>query len=127
MAQTRLANPQVLINNNPIAIVANSLTFKEGLGEQNVTIQSAGGNHIETVYSEDVSTRMSMVKFDLASTEQNIELIRNWKLARNENAIVVTGTEFTRTFTNMALITDYEVGLGNDSVISLEFHGDPAV
>lgn len=123
----RVSNPTVLVNNVPIAIIPNSMTFTEGLGEQNVEPQSAGGNQISTVYSEDVSTRLSTVKFSLANTEQNILQAREWKLNGNNNAIVITGTSFTRTFTNMASTSDYEIGLGSDTNIDLEFKGDPGI
>lgn len=127
MSQIRLANPTILVNNNAIAIVPNSCTYTEGLGEQKVEPQSAGGNRVETVYSEDISSRMSTFKFEVANTEYHIELLREWKLNRNANAISATGNTFTRTFTNMALTSNYEVSLGADTNITVEFMGDPAV
>ena len=123
----RLANPQVLVNNNPIAIIPNSLTFMEGLGEQTVEPHSAGGNNVFAVYAEDVSTRIGEVKFELANTEQNIALIRDWKLRGNDNVIIINGEEFSRTFSNSVLSNNYEIGLGADTNISLEFKSDPAV
>lgn len=123
----RLANPSLLINNLPIAILPNTAKYTEGLGEQTVEVQSAGGNSIFAVYAEDVSSRMSTVSFDLANTEFHIELVRQWKSNGNANVVIINGDTLSRTFTSMSLTSDYEVGLGADSNISIEFKGNPAI
>lgn len=123
----RISNPSILVNNNPIAIIPNSCTFTEGLGEQNVEPQSAGGNQSVTVYSENVESRLSTIKFEMANTDANIDLIRQWKANFNENVIVINGEAMSRTFTNAALTADYEVALGSDTNIELEWKSDPAV
>jgi len=123
----RIANPSVVVNNIPIAIVANSCTFTEGLGEQMVEPQSAGGQLTESVYSQDVKSKLSTVKFNLANTDANINLARKWKINANANVIVITGETLSRTFTNASLISDYEVALSSDGAIELEWKSDPAV
>ena len=123
----RLANPTVVINNQSVMVVPNSVKFIEGLGEQKVEPQSAGGTSIQAVYAEDVSTRVSSFSFELANTEAHIALCRQWKLNGNNNVILATGDTFTRTFTNMAFTSNYDVPLGADTNISVEFMGNPAV
>lgn len=125
MANKALANPTVVINNTSVPVVPNSVKFKEGLGEQNVRTQ-ASGNNVQTVFSDNAEGKMGMVGFSIYNTPENISLARTWKTNLNENAITLTGTNFSRTFTNMALTSDYEVNLGSDTVIDIEFIGDPA-
>lgn len=124
---TRLANPAVLVNNKAILIVPNSFKYTEGFGEQKVEPQSGGGGYIQNVYGKDVSTALSMCSFTVANTEQNIEDAKQWKLNENSNTIIVTCNDFTRTFTFACLINNYEVGMGSDTNIDLEWTCNPAV
>ena|SRR3990167_9522761 len=122
-----LANPTVLINNLSVSIVPNSFTYTEGRGEQTVRVQSAGGGSVQSVLSNNVETNLSTVKFDVFPTAENIALILGWKDNGNENVIGATGAGLTRSFTNATLTNDYEVALGSDTKISLEFKTNAAV
>ncbi len=122
-----LANPTVLINNLSVPVVPNSVTYTEGRGEQTVRVQSAGGGSVQSVLSHNVETNLSMVKFDMLPTAENIDLILGWKDNGSDNAISITGAGLTRSFTNAVLTSNYEVTLGSDTKISLEFHTDAAV
>lgn len=128
MTRKKISNPSLVMNNLAIAIVPNSFTYTEGLGEQDVVVQSAGGGSIQTVFSDNVEMRYSDIKFDMQNTQENIDLIRTWKI--NENTNGLTGTDkdgWSRTFNSVVLTSNYEVTLGSDTVISLEFKSDPAI
>ena len=127
MPEIAVSNPQVVINNIAVPVVPNSVKYTEGTGEQNVRVQSAGGGNVDTVYSDNVETHVSKVMFTLINTPANIKLAREWKKNRNANAISITGDGLNRSFSGMAIINDYEVNLGADTVIDLEFNGNPAV
>ena len=118
----------VLVNNVSIPIVPNSFTYTEGLGEQKMSVQAAGDT-VQQVYFDDASTRFSSIKFSIVSNKENIEIVRTWKTNRNNNNIIVSdvNSDFTRTFNNAALIQDYEVGIGAEKTIDLEFRSDSAV
>jgi hypothetical protein len=122
-----LSNPTVLINNISVAVVPNSVSYTEGKGEQTVRVQSAGGGSVQSVLSNNVETNLSTVKMSLFPTAENIALILTWKNNANENAISITGSGLTRSFTNATLTSDYEVQLGSDTQIDLEFKSDAAV
>lgn len=123
-----LANPTLVVNNVAIPIVPNSLKFKGGQGEQDVLVQSAGGGSVQTVYSENVETNMSLVAFSIRNTPENIEIQLDWKTLKNANAIEITGDGgFSRSFNNMAHTNDPDINLGADTPIDIEFKGDPAV
>jgi len=126
---TGLANPQVEVNGLAVAIIPNSLSYDEGIGEQSVKTQSAGGSSVENVFFDNAETKFSMVKFDVYNTDKNIENARIWKTSRDGNRIEITGgpgSELHRNFAQMALTNNYEVNLKNEGSISLEFHGRAA-
>jgi len=127
MSRIKLSNPTVVINNTAVPIVPNSFTYTEGFGEQELKVQSSGGGSVQTVLSNNVETNMSMVKFSLHNTAENIDLARSWKINSNNNAITITGDGLNRAVNNAAVTNDYEVNLGSDTTVDIEFHGDAAV
>jgi hypothetical protein len=129
MASIAISTPSVIVNNLPISIKSNSLKYTEGLGEQIMRTQSAGGGSIDVVYSDNAETKMSKVSFEMINTSENIASIRQWKTNLNQNAISIVDQQsgFTRNFASMALTANYEVTLGADTTISVEFMGNAAV
>lgn len=127
--QFAVTTPKITVNNQNIAIKPNSFKFTEGLGEQKVDVQSAGGNAVQQVIKQDANTMKSSVKFALENTIANIEVTKTWKLNPGANAITATAAitgDFTRTFSLCTLINNYEVGLGVDTDTELEFEGQQA-
>lgn len=132
---TALANPQVTVNNDVVEVVPNSVSYDEGLGEQIMRAASTGGGGVNQVYSRNIESNFSMVKFALYNSPENVDLIRTWKQNQNGNGITISGTvtdsgvqtTLTRTFNNAAILNNYEVNLGADTNIELEFTSDAAV
>ena len=127
MGKKTLSTPQVIINNIVYPIVPNTLTYTGGKGEYNVRGSSVGAELTEVVFSENAEEKISKCNFEIYPTAENIKSAEEWKAALNDNLIELVGDDFNKTFTNMALVNDYEVNLGADTTISLEFAGDPAV
>ena len=127
----QVANPTVTVNNNVVAIIPNTCAFTEGKGEQNVRAASGGGGQVEQIYSENIETNFSMVKFELPPTVENIALAREWKSNTNQNLVQVASSNsegrVTRTFTQASFLPDYEVPLGSDTNIAIEFRANPAI
>tara|TARA_R110000744_G_scaffold196160_4_gene315387 strand:+ start:3608 stop:3997 length:390 start_codon:yes stop_codon:yes gene_type:complete len=126
----QLTDASVEVNDEPIAVMPDSVNFTEGLGEQTMRAASTGGGKVEVIYSNDLSTGFSTVKFDMPSVIEYIELTKTWKLNGNNNTISINGEagsdKLTRTFSKAALTMDYEVALGPDGVISIEFKALPS-
>ena len=124
----QVSDPSVLINNVAVYVVPNSVVWNEGFGEQTVLVQSAGGGKLQQVFSDDVATSIGMVKFSLQATIANIALARQWKATGNRNVVELTAANpngtLTRSFTNMAVINNYEIPASADGVIELEWNGD---
>ena len=127
----QLTNPTVMVNNVIVPITPNSLTYTEGLGEQSIRSASSGGNQTEQIYSRNVETEHSTIKFDMPAIVDNIKNARAWKKNENANVISITGAtpegNLSRTFTQAGLLTDVEIALGTDTDISLEFKSNPAI
>jgi len=127
-----LADPSLVINNEPIAIVPNSLKFKEGLGEQTMRAASVGGGSVEQVFSDNIETKFGGFTCEIYPDVRGINKAREWKINGNKNVAVITGKTsdgqvLRRTFNKAALLGDYETPLGADTTIELEFSSNTAV
>lgn len=127
----QLSDVTFLVNDEAIVTIPNSITFTEGLGEQSMRAGSVGGGAVEAIYSNDLQSSFSTVKADIPSTPENIDLARKWKLNKNNNVVQIVGETLegtvTRTFARAALTGNYEVGIGTDAVITVEFKAMTAV
>lgn len=122
-----LSTPTIIINNTPLAIKPNSFSYTEGFGERNVRIASAGGSAKETIITENVETQMSMVKFTLYTTTNNVGLARQLAANLDANTIEASDSGFTRTFSRAIIVNDFEVSAGVDGEFELEFKTVAAV
>lgn len=120
--------PTVIINNVTIAIKPNSFSYTEGFGERKVRVASAGGGSISQITSEDIETQLSMCKFMLYSTSDNVKLIRKWQTLSDGNCVEVTDKDgFKRVFGGAIITNDPDVGLGVDGEVEVEFTTKAAV
>jgi hypothetical protein len=125
--QRTLANPTVEVNNGVIGIIPNSLSYKRGKGDVSVRPQSAGGNSIEIIRTENAETKKSMVKFSLYNTKANRDLITAWQDLVDGAAIRLSDGDFIESFRSMFIINDPEMNLGADGNVEVTFEGQPAV
>jgi len=124
MARRILSDPSIRINNDTFAVVPNSISYVSGLGESEVKTQSAGNGNIETVFSENVETRLSMFKCSLYVTAENIASVETLKNNTNQNFITLSESGVDKVFRNVALTNDPELNFSNDGQVELEFMGD---
>lgn len=127
---TQLNNVFIRINNEQIAYTADSLKFSLGKGEASMRSATAGGDQVDVIFSQDLSSLVGKVSFAMPATEENIAYVRKTKNNRNQNVVELvgaTGSSFTVTFGGMAIVNDPEYNLSSDGNIDLEFHGNPAV
>lgn len=127
----QVSDPLVAVNNDPVAVVPNSVMFTEGLGEQSIRAASAGGGQTEQIFSNNIESNFSTVKFSMPATIENIAKAREWKSNRNQNVVQITGRtpegRVSRSFTQAAILNDYEVGLGTETNVDMEFKSNPAI
>lgn len=126
MSQRTLANPTIEVNDVPIAIVPNSFSFKTGKGDKAVSTQSAGGDAIEVVITENAETKKSMVKFKLKNTASNLQAVKDWS-DLFANTITVSEQEITESFRDMVITTEPERMIGADGELEIEWEGAPSL
>ncbi|MCK5019194.1 MAG: hypothetical protein KAS32_19195 [Candidatus Peribacteraceae bacterium] len=128
MAITRtLSNPAVEVNDQTISIIPNSLSFKKGQGDKGVKAQSAGGDAIEVVVTENAETKISMVKFKLFNTKVNFDLVNAWVGNISGNTIRLSEGELIESFRSMIVTTEPERAVGADGELEIEFMGQPVL
>ena len=127
---SQLTEGVVVVNNEGVGIVPNSLKFGEGLGEQKQLPESFGGGEVVQVFANDLSTAIGRVSFDMRTTIPYIKLLREWKRAGNGNTVQLSleadGETLQKTFSNAALVGDYDVEIGTETVITVEWTSDTA-
>jgi len=122
-AEKTLANPTVQVNDVTIGIVPNSVSYKSGKGDRNVRAESAGGDSVDVVVTENAETKVSMVKFKLYNTKSNDEKLRGWQTNADGNTIQLSDGDFVRSFASMYVTSDPEIAVGADGEIEIEFMG----
>jgi hypothetical protein len=126
MAERTLSNPTIEVNSGIIGIIPNSCSYKRGKGDISLRPQSAGGDSIEVIRTEDATTKKSMVKFSLYNTKSNRDLFVGWQTLIEGNTVRLSDGAFVESFRQMFVITDPEVALGADGNIEITFEGAPA-
>ncbi len=125
-----LSNPVVQVNDQTISIIPNSLSYKRGAGDVNVRAQSAGGDSVEAVITENAETKLGMVKFTLSVTDTNMEYVQTWhdNKFNGGNTIRISSRTISTplSFTNMNITTEPEFSVGADGSVEVEFMGEPA-
>ena len=127
----QLTDATVLVNDEAVVIESNTLVFIEGRGEQTLRAGSVGNGVTEPIYAKDMSTRFGCIKFQMPSTPETIALALQWKDGDNTNVVQIAGSttegDVTRTMTQGALLNDYEVNVGAEGTIDIEFKGNALI
>ena len=128
----QLSDAALIANNEAVGIVPNSMKFTEGFGERKVRTASVGGGKVEQIFANDVESALSKLTFDMPTTPENIRLAREWTANQNKNVFQIAGStsdgeEVTRSFTQAAVVNDYEVEIGSEANISIEIMSNAAI
>lgn len=126
----QLNDVSTFVNDEIVAYEPNTLSYDDGFGEYNVRNAVIGGGQTEQIFSEDLASKFSMVKFSLPSTEDSAKLIRQWKSNKNNNVVELQsstgGAQFTRIFTQASIQGNPEINLSTDGTVEVEFKSNPA-
>jgi len=126
MGKEAISTGQLLVNDVVVPYVPNTFKFTEGFGEYNQRAATVGSGRSEVVFSENAEAKLSMCSFEIYPTAEGIALARQWKSNKGNNVVEYIAKDMQRTITSCAIINDYENEIGADTVISLEWKGDPA-
>jgi hypothetical protein len=126
---TQLNDIIILVNDEQVAYTPDTLKWKDGFGDYNIRNAVVGGGQTEQVFSRDLSTKFGMVGFSMPTTEENEANKRTWKVNGNNNVVELVGppgSNFSKIFTQAAIISDPESNAATDGNIEVEFNTNPA-
>ncbi len=126
-----LTNASVEVDDETILVEGNTIVVVEGLGESSVKAASNGGTPV-IVVSEDITTKIGMVKFEMPGTVQSLNLSREFRTRGAGRVVRVSGTDpagnrFGRTLTQAMMTNDPEKAIQNEGKIPVEFSGAPLI
>lgn len=128
--EVRISDPILLINDQPVLVEPNSVKATLGFGETKTSSCSRGGGNVVTVVSEDVTTKVGKLKFEMPNTVGNITAGKGWKQNTGSNFIELSGSAGGKTFTayiqTASVDNDPEFEFGVDGKTSIEMSGAPA-
>lgn len=127
MAEQGLSNPTIEIDNEVISIIPGSFAYKSGKGDKVVTAESAGGNEIVTVITDNAETKKSSVKFSLKATIKHTDQVDRWAEAAVRGGVSIRSSQLeqVKNFTHMVVTTEPEIVTGADGAFEVMFEGDP--
>lgn len=120
-----ISNPVIKRNGKTISIVPNSLAYKLGTGDKVIRAISSGGGAITPVITDNVETKLGMIKFSVPNTSDGAQIAREASDAGENNEFQISDEDLQVSFTGMALMTEPERPLSQDGVFELEFMGPP--
>ena len=90
--------------------------------------ETSGNGQVNHQRAEDISTKLSKVTFEVLPTPENINRLREIKLAGDRNICTITdlATSFKRTWTQINISNNYDIKMGSDSTITVEFDANTA-
>jgi hypothetical protein len=126
-----LVDASVEVDDEAVTIEGNTIVLVEGNGESSMKAATRGGKPV-MVSSQDITTKVGMVKFEMPASIVSMNLARDFKVAGPGRVVRVTGTDqagnrLGRTLTQGVMTNDPEIAIQNEGKISLEFSGAPLV
>lgn len=126
-----LVDASVEVDDEPITVESNTIVIIEGQGESNVKGASKGGKTV-VVISEDISTKVGQVKFEMPASISSMNNARDFKARGAGRVVRVSGTDpagnrLGRTLTQGIMTNDPEKAIQNEGKVPVEFMGAPLV
>jgi hypothetical protein len=123
-----LTKAKLIINNERVGYISNSLKDTSGFGERTVSPQNLGGGETSNVITEDVSTFKGKIMFDLKTTQDNKALLREWQSNLDANTVKIEyPSGKISLYENATVINDPERDDGVDGVMSVEMEAKPEI
>lgn len=129
MYDDMLDGATIFVNDNAIPYVSASLKFNYGRGEQKVNAQVLGPNQVRSTYSNDLTTNIGKVMFSCYSTTGNISTFDFVKQNANRNRVKIVNEPkgFVKTWNNMAMTNNWEVGVSPEGTFEIELMGSTVI
>lgn len=124
-----LVDASVEVDDETVTLEGNTLVLVEGQGTSTTKAATRGGR-VVVVHSEDITTKVGMVKFEMPASIASINLARDIKARGAGRVVRVSGTDpqgnrLGRTLTQGIMSNDPEKAVQNEGKIPVEFSGAP--
>lgn len=124
-----LVDASIEVDDEPLTIEGNTIVLVEGQGESTTKGASRGGRTV-MVTSEDITTKVGMVKFEMPSSVASLNTTRDIKARGAGRVIRVSGIDpqgnrLGRTCAQAIMANDPEKAVQNEGKIPVEFAGAP--
>lgn len=126
-----LVNASVEVDDEAITVEGNTIVIVEGLGETSTRAASRGGRPV-IVHSEDITTQIGKIKFEMPASVASMNLARDFRVAGAGRVVRVSGTDaqgnrLGRTLTQGIMTNDPEKAIQNEGKVPVEFSGAPLI
>lgn len=124
-----LVDASVEVDDEPVTVEGNTLVLIEGQGTVTTKAATKGGR-VVAVHSEDITTKVGMIKFEMPASVDSMNLARDFKARGAGRVVRVSGTDAAgnrlgRTLTQGVMTNDPEKAIQNEGKIAIEFSGAP--
>ena len=124
-----LVNASVEVDDEAITLEGNTLVLVEGQGTTTTKAASKGGR-VVAVHSEDITSKVGMIKFEMPSSIASMNLARDIKARGPGRVVRVYGTDASgqrlgRTLSQGVMSKDPEKAVQNEGKLPIEFAGAP--
>lgn len=124
-----LVDASVEVDDETVTVEGNTLVLVEGQGTS-TTKAATNGGRVVAVHSEDVTTKVGMIKFEMPASVNSLNLARDFKALGAGRVVRVSGTDaqgnrLGRTLTQGIMANDPEKAIQNEGKIPIEFSGAP--
>lgn len=124
-----LVDASIEVDDETVSVEGNTIIIVEGQGETTVKAASKGGVPV-IVSSQDITTRIGMVKFEMPASVESMNLSRDFKARGAGRVVRVSGTDAAgnrlgRTLTQGVMTNDPEKAIQSEGKIPVEFSGAP--
>jgi len=124
-----LVDASVEVDDEAVTVESNTIVLMEGQGESTVKAASRGGRPV-VVISEDISTKIGKIKFEMPASVNSSNLSRDFKARGAGRVVRISGTDSAgnrlgRTLTQGIMVNDPEKAIQNEGKVPIEFEGAP--
>lgn len=124
-----LVDASIEVDDETVTVEGNTIVLVEGQGTSSTKSATRGGR-VVTVHSEDVTTKVGMVKFEMPASVASLNLARDFKALGAGRVVRVSGTDpqgnrLGRTLTQGIMSNDPEKAIQNEGKVPIEFSGAP--
>jgi hypothetical protein len=126
-----LVDASVEVDDETVTVEGNTLVIVEGQGTSSVKGATNGGRSVPVI-SEDVTTKVGQVKFEMPASVSSMNLARDFKALGAGRVVRVSGTDpagnrLGRTLTQAIMVNDPDKAIQNEGKVAIEFMGAPLI